>query len=270
MQVHVYAVCWNERLVVGFFLRHYEEFADRIVVYDEDSDDGTRDILHTHPKIELRQFIRTVPDSLELSKKAVHDHCWKEARGAADWVILVDIDEHVYHPNLTAHLVAQSNRGVTFVPTLGFEMISDEFPSPGEHLARTRTMGYPSHWRSKSVIFNPAAIDELNMAVGSHSAAPSGAVSFPETDEVMLLHYKYLGFEYFVERYRQLSPRIGPTDVANSWDVHFQRTPEQQQLYRERAERRALVDISASGFAPARYHAKPSWRDTLERNQLPR
>ena len=113
MHVHVYAVCWNESRVVGFFLRHYEEFADRIVVYDEGSDDGTRDILQTHPKIELRQFIRTVPDSLELSKKAVHDHCWKEARGSADWVILVDIDEHVYHPNLDAHLVAQSKERVS-------------------------------------------------------------------------------------------------------------------------------------------------------------
>jgi Glycosyl transferase family 2 len=231
------------------------------VVYDENSDDGTRDILQTHPKIELRQFIRTVPDSLELSKKAVHDHCWKEARGTADWVILVDIDEHVYHPNLSAYLAAQSNCGVTFVPTLGFQMISEVFPLPCEHLARSRTVGYPSQPHSKLVIFNPAAIDELNMEVGSHSAAPSGRVYFPETDEVMLLHYKYLSFEYFVERYRQLSQRVGSIDVANSWDVHFHRTPEQQKLFREHAKRRALIDVSAPGFAPARYHSKPSWRD---------
>jgi hypothetical protein len=260
MSIWVYTICWNESRVIEFYLRHYEQFAERIVVYDENSDDGTRNILQAHPKVEVRQFIRTVPDSLELSKKAVHDNCWKEARGAANWVILVDVDEHVYHPNLDAYLVEQSRRGVTFVPTLGFQMISNVFPSRGEHLAHTRTRGFPRHTYSKPVVFNPAAIDELDMEAGSHSAAPSGRIHFPEIDEVMLLHYKYLSFEYVVERYRQLSPRVGSIDVANSWDFHFHQTPEQH-FRRFGAERRSLIDISAPGFAPAQHYSKQSWRD---------
>jgi glycosyltransferase involved in cell wall biosynthesis len=260
MGIRVYTVCWNEIRVIEFYLRHYERFAERIIVYDEDSDDGTQDVLLAHPKVELRRFIRTERDSLELSKKAVHDKCWKEARGIADWVILVDVDEHIHHPDIATYLAEQSRRGVTFVPTLGFQMICDVFPNRGEYLARTRTIGSPSFNLSKPVVFNPAEIDELGIAVGQHSAVPSGRISFPEVDEVMLLHYKHLSFEYAVERYRQLSPRVGSVDLANSWDFHFHVTSEQRFQWWA-ARQRLLVDISAPDFAPAQHHSKPSWRD---------
>ena len=170
MRVYVYTICWNESRVIDYFLRHYELIAARIVVYDEDSTDGTREILTTHRKVELRRFVRSNPDTLELSKIAVQNHCWKEARGLADWVIIVDCDEHVFHPRLTAYLAEQKHAGVTFVPTLGFQMITAQFPEKGEHLATTRTMGVPERNYSKPCVFDPTAIVETNFGGGDRKS----------------------------------------------------------------------------------------------------
>jgi hypothetical protein len=44
--------------------------AARIVVYDDDTTEGTREILTAHPKVELHRLVRSDPDTLELSKIA--------------------------------------------------------------------------------------------------------------------------------------------------------------------------------------------------------
>jgi glycosyltransferase involved in cell wall biosynthesis len=269
MRVHVYAICWNESRVIDYFLRHYEPIAERIVVYDEDSNDGTGAILKAHRKVELRRFVRSNPDTLELSKIAVLNHCWKEARGLADWVIIVDCDEHVFHPRLTDYLAAQTRAGVTFVPTLGFQMITAQFPETGEHLATTRTMGIPERNYSKPCVFDPDAVVETNFGGGLHSASPIGRLSFPDRDEVMLLHYKYLGLDYVAQRYGALNARRGPTDVRYNWDYHFSLSPDHWERELADVASRA-TDVAARDFSPSAAHAPPSWRlPSAERGSQP-
>ncbi|MBF8253711.1 MAG: glycosyltransferase family 2 protein [Deltaproteobacteria bacterium] len=259
MRVHVYSCCWNEIAVAEFFIRHYESFVERIVIYDEDSTDGTREFLQTRPKVELRRFVRSNANSFELSKQTVQNQSWKESRGEADYVIIVDIDEHIFHPNITEYLTEQKHAGVTIVPTLGFQMVAEDFPSKDEHLASTRTIGFPDYLYSKPCLFDPKAIEEINLGVGSHSARPNGRVNIPERDELLLLHYKYLGFEYLSSRYKQLAPRIGSVDVKNHWDVQFFKSPEECHLLFAEAKGK-VIDIAAPEFSPSRLHAKPSWR----------
>jgi len=69
MRVHVYTICWNESRVIDYFLRHYEPIAERIVVYDEDSTDDTREILTAHRNVELRRFVRCVRQRTVLRGK---------------------------------------------------------------------------------------------------------------------------------------------------------------------------------------------------------
>ena len=259
MRVYVYTICWNESRVIDYFLRHYELIAARIVVYDEDSTDGTREILTTHRKVELRRFVRSNPDTLELSKIAVQNHCWKEARGLADWVIIVDSDEHIFHPRLTDYLAEQKRAGVTFVPTLGFQMITAQFPEKGEHLATTRTMGVPERNYSKPCVFDPTAIVETNFGGGLHSASPVGRLSFPARDEVMLLHYKYLGLDYVAQRYGALNARRGAVDIRYNWEYHFGLpSGHWEQELADAASR--STNVAARGFSPSIAHALPSWR----------
>jgi hypothetical protein len=245
--------------VAEFFVRHYEPFVERIVIYDEDSFDGSREFLQSRPKVELRRFVRSNANSLEISKQAVQNHCWKESRGNADYVFIVDMDEHVFHPNIVEYLIEQKRAGATILPTLGFQMVTDEFPAKNERLASTRTIGFPSDEYSKPCVFDPNAIEEINLSAGAHTAKPQGSVDFPEKAELLLLHYKYLGLEYLCSRYKMLAPRAGSTDVENGWDVQFFKSPAEFQLLYDEAKDKT-INIAALEFPLRGLHGEPSWR----------
>jgi hypothetical protein len=68
-------------------------FAERIVIYDDDSDDGTKEILLAHNKVEVRQIVRSDHNSLDLSRIALYPR--KLPRRTSDrpvWVITCRAD----------------------------------------------------------------------------------------------------------------------------------------------------------------------------------
>lgn len=258
MTIHLYTIGWNEMAMLGFFFRHYEPWVDRFVFFDDGSNDGTVEYLQSKPNVEVRRFQYAHPESFSLSAKPVRDHCWKESRGVADWVILTDVDEHIYHPQLEAYLRECKHRGITYMPTLGFDMVTDEFPGQNEYLARTRTLGAPNHSYSKMRILDPDAIEEINFDIGCHTASPLGRVVLPEKDELLLLHYKQLGTNYVMSRHAALGQRLRERDVANRWGYQFFHSPEEQE--RTVANLKSnLVDITDSNYLPWRDHHEARW-----------
>jgi Glycosyl transferase family 2 len=222
VRVHLYTIVWNEEEMLPFFFRHYDALVDRYVVYDDGSTDRTLDMLAAHGRVEVRRFERTVPDSFVLSAKSLHDHIWKESRGVADWVIITAVDEHLYHPGgLGPYLEKMGSAGVTAVPALAFQMAADAFPLPHEHLAHSQRIGVPLDRYNKLSIFNPDAINETHYEVGRHSAAPAGRMSYPERDELLLLHYKFLGIDYVRRRYALLSTGLGAGDRARRYGFQY-------------------------------------------------
>ncbi len=92
MHIDLYATCWNEERMIPFFLRHYEPLVDRIVIFDDGSNDHSLELLRASRKVELRRL----PSGLSsiLMHMEEMNRCWKESRGRADWVIIADPDEH--------------------------------------------------------------------------------------------------------------------------------------------------------------------------------
>jgi len=258
MRVHLYAICWNESRMLDFFFRHYEPWVDRFVLFDDGSTDGSLDILKSKQRVEVRRFKRSNPDSFELSLKTLHDECWKESRGACDFVVVTDFDEHLYHPALGDYLENCKHRGVSIMPALGFNMVTEEFPDYREHLARTRTLGAPSAYYSKLRIFDPDLIDETDFAIGGHGARPTGKLMLPERDELLLLHYKQLGYDYPLQRNRFLIAGLGPIDLKNNWGFHYFRGNEEQTRLRKELSK-ILVDIRDPAYLPWRDHPEPRW-----------
>ncbi len=258
MIVHLYAHSWNEMRMLEFFFRHYRSWIDRFVFFDDNSTDGTIERLKAEPKVEIRPRPYLYPDSLVLSGKHNFDNCWKESRGKADWVVIVDIDEHLYHPDIVSYLETCKRRGVTLIPALGYEMLTDTFPQPDENLAQRYTRGAPTGSMSKLRIFNPDAITEVNFGGGGHSADPRGRLVYPERDELLLLHYKHLGLDYTWDRNKMLAQGLRETDRKNGWGFQYFLPREDYERVRARVKS-LMVDISDPNYRPWRDHTDPRW-----------
>lgn len=216
MKIDLYTVCWNEGRMLPFFFRHYDPLVSRYVVFDDGSTDGSRRLLREHPKVDLRPFRRTDPDSFVESERDLFENCWKESRGRADWVILVNVDEHLHHPELPAYLRQSRDDGITVIPATGYQMIARAFPESRAPLTALVRTGIRWERMDKTCVFDPDAIEQPGFDHGRHSAQPRGAVRMPERKELALLHYKYLGVDYLVRRLEGLRPGFGAGDRARN------------------------------------------------------
>jgi len=222
-RVHVHATCWNEERMLPFFLRHYEPLAERIFIYDDGSTDRSLEILQQCPKVTMEP-IQSAGDSYVEALQQLYNSCWKRSRGAADWVIVCNVDEHFHHPTgLANYLAACQQTGVTIIPSHGYQMVSLRFPPAGAQLSQTVRRGKSSSEHRKTVIFSPDAIEATNFGVGRHVTTPLGRVVLPETCEICLLHYKYLGFPYLRDRTAELESRRRPRDRAQGYGFQYSR-----------------------------------------------
>jgi glycosyltransferase involved in cell wall biosynthesis len=217
LRVHLYAQCWNDEFMLPYFFRHYDSFVDRYVIFDDGSTDRSLAILREHPRVELRRFIRSNPLSFVLSEQALSNACWKESRDSADWVIITDIDEHLFHPAMAGYLRQCAAAGITLLPALGFQMISNDLPQDGELLCDVCRQGAPWSQMLKASIFDPRAIVDINFTTGRDRAAPIGNVRLPPRDEILLLHYKYLNLSRTHARHQELLGGLREADLANRW-----------------------------------------------------
>jgi hypothetical protein len=217
VRIHLHTYAWNDARMLGFFFRHYAPLVEHFFIYDDGSDDATFDILGARSDVTVERIARVEADSYIESIRHVANQNWKRSRGVADWVIFADIDEHVVHDDLAGYLARQLAAGVTAIPTLGYQMLTDSFPAPGALLSRDHTWGAPWQQMSKLQIFRPDRITETHYTAGRHRAAPTGDVVYPDRDEVLTLHYKYLGLDYVMARHRETAARRGAVDLAKGY-----------------------------------------------------
>jgi len=172
MILHLYTICWNEEDMLPFFFQHYDSFVDRYIVFDDGSTDNSTAILEAHPRVELRKLPRVDEDSYVLAAQQIHETCWKESIGIADWVIYTAIDEFLYMKKVNDYLYKCQQKGITALPALGYQMISEQLPENSKPIYAKITAGAPWNPMSKLSIFNPNAVLETNFTVGRHAANP--------------------------------------------------------------------------------------------------
>lgn len=258
MKIDLYTRCWNDGAMLGFFFRHYDEIVRRYVVYDDGSTDNSREILRSHRKVDLRALEYSDPDSRVASGQILQNACWKESRGDADWVIVTDIDEHLHHAQLALYLDDCRRSGVTAIPSLGYQMLSEEFPREGQKLCETLTFGEPSEIYSKMNIFSPDAIEETNFNLGRHTAKPVGRVVIPARDELLLLHYRYLGFERTQKRHEEYLTRQRKRDLEKGWGIQYSWSREALREVWD-GVRAGLVDVSDPALRPWETRLESFW-----------
>ena len=231
MRIELYTNTWNERRILPFFLDHYEPWVDRFVVFDDGSDDGTAEVLARHPKVDLRPY-PPKGDSFVLATLKLWQNVWKESRGRADWVIVTNVDEFLYHPDgMRAYLERCSADGVTILHPLGYTMVGRAFPADGKGLVSAIRHGAPMIGHDKRQAFVPDAITEINFSPGRHRSHPTGVVREPRIPEAKLLHYKYIDpHGYLIPRQKALGARLLPGDLSRGLGNHYA-LPDEVNLY---------------------------------------
>ena len=221
--IDLYCLCWNEARIIPYFLRHYLPLVRRIHVFDNGSTDDSLALLSGDRRVQVMHFDYE-GDSFVRQEQELSEVMWRNSRGRADWVAIVDMDEHIHHPALHAHLNACRALGVTAIQAVGYEMVTDHFPPAEAVLSQTLTRGfrYPGGL-DKLCLFDPNAITRSGYRPGRHQADPEGRVVWDESWSVKLLHYKKLGLDYLIARTQELLTGLRPGDIRDGHARHYQR-----------------------------------------------
>lgn len=264
MKIDLYSSCWNNLDNLEFFFRHYDPFVRKYVFYDDGSTDGSVEFLRTHPRVEVRAMPRVDPSqSRSITTLSPAETCWREGSMDADWVMICDNDEHIYHPDMAGYLGKRREEGITIIPALGYQMLSSSMPDRGL-LCETITRGAPWGQMSKMNVFHPRAIRRLNYSPGRHTASPEGDIVAPDQDELLNLHYKYIDFERVAHRNEVAARRLNAKDAEAGLAHRWRFSREQLREDWDAFERRA-VDIRHQGEA-WRTHSEPRWWEGYRRS----
>jgi len=236
--VWIYVLCYNESHFVKNFLVGYKD-ADKIIVLNNMSTDNSVDLLKEDPRVEIRDWDSggRIRDDLYLEMK---NNVWKEARGEADWVIVVDFDE-IFTRAVTTEdgclfdldLTEPHEAGFNIIKPYGYLLVSPEAPlyqdgHPHEY-ANKGTYHVPSE---KFACFRPDHISEMRYSAGAHWSSPLDMDGKPDgvriyfQPEYKLLHYKFWNVEYYLERMKDYQERMSAQNKEQGWGYHYMYTIE--------------------------------------------
>jgi hypothetical protein len=227
-KVDLYTICQDSEELLPHFLDYYDPWVQRIFVYlNTASRDGTREILEAHPKVHILP-LETQGEFRDDLHRDIKNEAWKARRGEADWVVAVDDDEFLYHPEgIEEYLVRAMDRDLTVPEVVGYDMFSEVFPSTGTPITRQVVAGVPAAHMNKQVAFRPGAVEEMNYTVGSHSCGPTGEVRGDPEDPLWLLHYRFLGgLPRLQARWDQHGRRLSKINREMGWSIK-RRDPEE-------------------------------------------
>jgi len=184
LKVETFLITWNRQDTIHLTVSHYLKLG-RVIVFDNFSDDNTREICEA-----LGAEVRLFGQAGVLSDQAyldVKNHCWKGSE--ADYVIVCDDDEILYHEDLNFLLKQERLWGTTIFRTQGYSMFSED--APRETFLEIKT-GIRDNKYSKSVIFDPSKVKEIGYVYGCHECNPKGTLNYSK-ELLYLLHYNAVG-----------------------------------------------------------------------------
>lgn len=249
MSVSVHILCYNEKDILPYTLRHYATFADQIIVHDAMSDDGSREIAAAAGAKVLDWHTDGVNDALAKNLK---DTAWQT--DATDWSIMVDADELIYFPEGAWQTLASYDRQqLALVKPHGFEMLSEKFPTTEGQIYDEVVMGCPENqWYNKAVLFSPRRVVSVTFSAGAHQTWVETALGTkinskdlsPSNPPAYLLHCHHLGpVERIAARYQRQRERLSKTNIQNRWG-NFD-PPMKHALDKRRAIQAGLVKVIA-------------------------
>lgn len=214
-QITIFTIAWNEEFFLPFFIAHYRKnFPDcRIVVYDNESTDNTKDIALTAGcEVETFNTGNTLSDHTYL---AIKNNCWKTAQ--TDWVMVCDIDElcQITEEDLT------KERG-SVIRFQGWNLVN-QFDNMD---VASMSVGVRAPSYDKLYCFKRTEVQEINYLYGCHRADPRGNIKM-SAKLFKCFHYKYINLDYIIKRHALFAARMSEHNREKGLGIHYLYTPEE-------------------------------------------
>lgn len=251
--------------MLDYYLRHYSQFCDKIIFYDNESTDRSREIIESYANTEIRTY-KTDGKLSDQAYKDLKTSSIQDARGNADYVIISDCDEFIYHPNIRKFLSDTLNKYSVYYPA-GFQMASQTFPTTKGQIYHEVDRGEPTPWYAKPMLINPNLVGDLSYVDGCHEFETlDGLIKAPiyhpvpeqirpegeykghrwgkwqmmydilhmfNDQPLKMLHYKFLGAEFVNDRYRQYMNRYSDYNLENQVSMHYKDAIESNSVQRD-------------------------------------
>lgn len=279
MKIHLYCTLWNEEKILPYFIKHYSQFCDKMIFYDNESTDLSALIINSHPKTELRSYStnNTLDDTVHVNIK---ERAIIEAKKeGADYAIVVDCDEFLYHPNMREFLHEAKSQFSLFYP-IGFQMVSEKFPTTSGQIYDEIRTGKPDGWYCKPVLVNLKLVNRVKFLGGIHDISSdipseiSGKIYHPIPEELRqsgqyggktwgnlhhlvssadrylnhdlkLFHYKFIGRDYVKSRYQMYAARNSNLNKRIGHGLQYQRSIENNTIDQDFDE---LIKVAKNVF----------------------
>jgi len=212
MNIEAFIIAWNEEETIAKTIRYYTSFCSKVTLFDNFSDDRTREIAEG-----LGAKVLTFGQKGILSDKEylkIKNHVWKTS--TADFVIVCDADEILWHPDLIKVLEDEKRKGVTIFKTFGWNVFSETIP---DEWLEQKT-GYHDGNFSKQVLFSPE-LQGINYHYGCHACSPTGRIVYSEVTLTMF-HYRNVGgVDRLIERHKRYKKRLSPLNKELKLGHHY-------------------------------------------------
>lgn len=226
MKIEAYLLCYNEEKMIRHTLNHYSAFCSKITVYDNESTDSTRYIINNeypHVNVIVYNSQNQLNDNSHIALKNAE---WKGSE--ADYVIMADMDELLWDADLTSKLERCKKNNVIYPIVEGYNMFSDEFPSDySRPITKQVIRGVRSKAFDKQMIFDPKHVKQIDYLPGAHKCNnpipdfKKRSLTNDYVPKFKLLHYKYLGEQYLIERHKMYAGRLSQDNFKNGYGVQY-------------------------------------------------
>ena len=193
---------------------HRKQGVEKFYIYDNESTDGTKDILAPYVESGIVEYIYFPGFKKQL---AAYDDCFERHRLDTRWIAFIDLDEFIVPiKDKTIPDFLKKNEGVSAVEVnwLVYGSGGAKTKVPGTMMERFKHHSVPTHYLNRHVksVVDPRRVYNL---IGCHEAAriSGNAVDShgvpvkrnfrerePQQDVIKINHYAVRSYEEFVEK----------------------------------------------------------------------
>lgn len=204
MKLLVITLARNEEKIIPYFIHHYKDIADEIIVIDNGSSDNTIPLINKFCNdFKVKHRIFTLPNQKfdEHLALQIRSNFYKNFRNEFDVVIVCDCDEFWHHKNGTRSEIESLNKtkAPLVIKPKGYQMVHESFPEyKGKSIIEDIKYGARDIWFDKPVCFS------INLNIigtyGMHQANFEQKHNLITDSDFKLLHFKFMGIEHRIER----------------------------------------------------------------------